>query len=74
MLSVNRPKYEDLKPWPHRASVSVSASALMLAPMLESGYDTDAWCGLSRYKSMSAISNINADADAVCSVWLDPYT
>ena len=54
--------YKKVKPWPHRASSSVSA--LMLASMLENGYEADAWCGLYRYKSMWAITSVNADADA----------
>ena len=59
-----------IKPWPHRASVSASASAstsvsaLTLASMLENGYDVDAWCALSKYRSMTAITNVNADVDA----------
>ena len=51
---------DSLKPWPHR--VSASASALMLPSILENGYDTDAWCGFYRYKSMLAITSVNADA------------
>ena len=49
-------KKEHVKPWPQRASASASASVsiLMLPSMLENGYDTDAWCGLYRYKLMWA--------------------
>ena len=50
------------KPWPHQASAS--ASALMQASKLENGDDTDAWCGLNRYKSMWAITSVKADTDA----------
>ena len=44
--------------------MSVSVSGLTVAAMLESGYDADAWCRLSRYKSLWA--NINIKADARC--------
>ena len=37
--------------------------------MLENRYDTDAWYGLSTYKSMWAFKSINADTDA--DTWCD---
>ena len=58
----------DLKSRLHQASASASApasvsvSALALASVPEIGYDVDAWCGLSRYKSLWAITSVNADA------------
>ena len=51
-----------VKPWPHRTSESAAAIALTLVSMLGSGYEADAWCGLSRYKSMWAITSLNTDA------------
>ena len=47
--------HNTIKPWQHRASASTSA--LTLASMLENGYDTDAWCGLSTYRSQSNIGH-----------------
>ena len=46
-----------------RLSVCVSVSISIDArSVLENGYDTDAWCELYMYKSIGAITNINADA------------
>ena len=58
----------NLKLWPHRVSESASALALTLVSMLEDGYNTDAWCGLYKYKLMWAITSINDD----WSVWPGP--
>ena len=58
-----------LDPWPHRVSASASVLALTLVSMLENGYDADDCCGLSRYKSMWAITSINADTDADVDAW-----
>ena len=33
----------------------------MLGSMLGNGHDADAWCGLDRYKSVWAITSVNAD-------------
>ena len=44
------------------ATASASTSVLMLASTLENGYGTDAYCEWYRYKSMWAITSINADA------------
>ena len=48
-----------VEPWPHRPSVSVSV--LTLASIPRNGYEADPWCGLYRYKSMWAITSVNAD-------------
>ena len=53
-----------IKHWLHQASVS----ALTLASTFEKGYDTNAWCGLYRYKSMWAITSVNVEG----SVWPGP--
>ena len=53
---------QKVKSWPHRAvcvSVSVTTDA---RSVLVNGHDADAWCGLCRYKSMWAITSINAVA------------
>ena len=47
-------------------SATASVSALMLVSMLENGYDADAWCRLSGYKSMWTITSVNADVDGQC--------
>ena len=54
-----------LSPGHTEPSASVSASALMLAPMLESGYDTDTWVRVCPgINQCGPLQNINADADA----------
>ena len=59
-------KFVSFKSWPHRVSAPASASALTLTSMLQNSYDGDAWCGLYKYKSMWAITSVNAEADVSC--------
>ena len=56
------PRARCFKPWSHRVSASASVLALMLVSMLENGYDTDAWCGSCRHRSMWPTTSVNADA------------
>ena len=49
--------------WP-TPSVCVSVS-IDARSMLEIGYDADNWCGLYKYKSMWAITSVDADPDGV---------